>query len=276
MDLLQYTSITITEFRNILKAIKERFDIDFNEYTLVFLKRRLESFMSAYRYPTAESLINHISRDDEFIHLFLREMLVESTEMFRDPSFWRYLRDFVLPRLINENKTVRIALPHCVSGDELYSLCILLAENGWTYFTEVYAGTASPHFEKNIKNGNFATYKYEVSADNYLRYQGKYEFSKYCQLKEDAAIRDTSLIQHVHFLKKDDTFSFLPNNIQLIIFRNQMLYYTQTLQDKVLKTFYEKLSKNGCLAIGIREQLGIISQQLYRVINESERIYGKN
>lgn len=277
MDLLQYTSITITEFRNILKAIKERFNVDFNDYTLVFLKRRLESFMSAYRYPTAESLINHISRDDDFIHLFLREILVESTEMFRDPSFWRYLRDFVLPKLINENKTVRIALPHCVSGDELYSLCILLAENDWTHFTEIFAATSDAYFEQNIRKGYFAPYKYEVSADNYLRYQGKFDFSKYCQQKDDMAVRDSSLVQHVHFLsKKNDSFEFLPDNIQLIIFRNQLIYYTQSLQDRVLKTFYEKLSRNGGLAIGVREQLGIMSQQLFRIINESERIYGKN
>jgi len=275
MDLLQYTGITITEYRNILKAIKERFNVDFNDYTLVFLKRRIESFMSAYRYNSAESLINHISRDDDFIHLFLREMLVESTEMFRDPSFWRALRDFILPKLINENKTVRIVLPHCVSGDELYTLCIILSENNWIHFTEIYAATMDPFFENNIRNGYFALYKYEVSADNYLRYQGKYDFTKYCQLKEDRSVRDVSLIQQVHFLKKTDNFEYLPNDIHLIIFRNQMIYYTQTLQDKILKTFYDKLGKNGCLAIGVREQLGIVSQQLYRVINESERIYGK-
>jgi len=275
MDLLQSTGITITEYRNILKVIRERFGVDFNDYTLVFLKRRVESFMSAYRYPTAESLINHISRDDDFIHLFLKEILVESTEMFRDPSFWRYLRDFTLPRLINENKTVRIVLPQCVSGDELYTLCIILNENGWTHFTEVYATTMDPYFESNIRKGYFALHKYEVSADNYLRYQGKYDFTKYCRLNEEKAVRDSSLIQQVHFLKKNDSFEFLPNNIHLIIFRNQMIYYTQTLQDRILKTFYDKLSKNGCLSIGIREQLGIVSQQLYRVINESERIYGK-
>ncbi|MCX7986877.1 MAG: hypothetical protein N2662_08050 [Bacteroidales bacterium] len=276
MDLLQHTSITITEYRNILKAIKDRFEIDFNEYTLVFLKRRIESFMYAYRYASAESLINHIARDDDFIHTFLREILVESTEMFRDPSFWRYLRDFVIPRLVSENKSVRIVLPHCVSGDELYSLCILLAENNWTHFTEIFAATADPHFENNIRKGVFAIHKYEVSAENYLRYHGKFDFSKYCQIRNDVAIRDNSLVQQVNFIKYNGQFSFLPENIHLIIYRNQLIYFTQTLHDRVLKTFYEKLSRNGCLAIGVREQLGIISQQLYRVVNESERIYVKN
>ncbi|MGC8803115.1 MAG: CheR family methyltransferase, partial [Bacteroidales bacterium] len=137
--------------------------------------------------------------------------------------------------------------------------------------------TADPHFERNIRNGNFAPYKYEVSADNYLRYQGKFDFSKYCQQKDDMVVRDSSLVQHVHFLyNKNNSFEFLPDNIQLIIFRNQLIYYTQSLQDRVLKTFYDKLSKNGILAIGVREQLGIMSQQLFRIINESEHIYGKN
>jgi chemotaxis protein methyltransferase CheR len=276
MNLLNYTNITITEYRNILKAIKDTYGFDFNDFALISLKRRIECFMFANRFATADKLISYLTENKNFIQVFLKEVIVESTEMFRDPSFWRYLRNSALPKLMSENKTVRIVFPNCVSGDDLYSFCILIRESNWENHFEIYAITLDNIFKANIEKGTFSPSKIEVSTDNYQRFEGLYDLSRYYTMAGEVALRDSSLVQKVHFLQQNFNLDNLPENINFIIYRNQLLYFTQTLHDKMLKLFYNKLSTNGYLAIGIKEQLGITSQNLYKTVNETERVFIKN
>jgi chemotaxis protein methyltransferase CheR len=275
MDFALDYEIGVVDFRNIIRVIKDTYDYDFNDYSLTSFKRKIEHVIQLHNLKHIDLLITRIKEDNTFFQQFLQEVSIESTEMFRDPSFWRYLRDDLLPYIVKENYKSKIWLPCCVSGDELFSLCIILREKGWIDNFIITASCLNDRIIDNIKSGRFRGFKLEVSSDNFLRYQGVKNFTDYCSLNGDNATRDTSLIKNVNFIKQNINFDNSPQDVKLILFRNQLIYYTQSLQDKVLKIFHDSLSVTGYLAIGIKEQIGLISSKYYKVVNEPESIYRK-
>src|SRR5512145_1850023 len=123
--------IGIVETKNIIKIINDKYNIDFADYALTSFKRRIERIMDSYNFKYPEFLLNKLQDDPGFFDLFIHEISVPSSEMFRDPSLWRILREETIPGLLNEiTQTLKIWLPNSVSGDELFSLCILLKEMG--------------------------------------------------------------------------------------------------------------------------------------------------
>ena len=122
--------IGIVDTRNILKSISERHDLDFKNHALTFFKRRLEHILDTYRLRGPDVLVDKIKNDPEFFEFFLKEVCIETTELFRDPSLWRYLKDKFLPGLLRGANRFKIWFPEVSSGEELYSLAILLNEMG--------------------------------------------------------------------------------------------------------------------------------------------------
>jgi chemotaxis protein methyltransferase CheR len=267
--------IGVVDYRNIIKVIKDTYDYDFSEYSLTSLKRRFERVIQTHNLKHPDQLIDRIKEDKIFFQSFLQEISIESTEMFRDPSFWRSMRDEVMPLIVKENYKSKIWVPNCIAGDELYSLCVILKENGWADNVEVVATCLNDKIINDIKSGKFKGFKFEVSSDNYERYNGTKGFAEYCTLKGENANRDISLIKNVNFIKQNINFDNSPQDIKLILCRNQLIYYTQSLQDKVLKIFYDCLSVSGYLVLGVKEQVGMISSKYFRLVNEAESVYRK-
>lgn len=275
MDTSPDFEIKIVDYRNIIKVIKDTYDYDFSEYALIAFKRRLERVIQLHNFKYTDSLITKLREDKPFFQLFLQEVAVESTEMFRDPSMWRYFRDELFPLLLSENFKFKIWLPNCVSGDELFSLCILLSENGWIDKCEIIATCQNDRIIDFIKSGAFRSYKVEVSNDNYARYQGKGMLSDYYKRNSEQYVRESSLIKNVNFIKQSINFDNLPQDVRLILCRNQLIYYTQGLHDRTLKLYFNSLMTGGYLVLGVKEQVGLISSRYYRVINEHESVYKK-
>jgi chemotaxis protein methyltransferase CheR len=267
--------IKIVDYRNIIKVIKDTYGYDFSEYALISLKRRFERVIQLHNFRYTDSLIAKLREDKLFFQNFLQEISVESTEMFRDPSMWRYFRDEFFPMLLADNFKLKIWIPNGVSGDELYSLCIMLHENGWLQKCEIVVTCLNDQIIDVIKKGSFKSYKVEVSNDNYARYQGKGLLSDYYKKTNDQYVRDSSLIKNVSFIKQNINFDKPPQDVRLVLCRNQLIYYTQGLHDKILKVFYDSLMTGGYLALGVKEQVGLISSRYYKVVNELESIYKK-
>ncbi len=275
MEISPEFDIGIVEYRNIIKVIKETHDYDFSEYTLTSLKRRIERLIQLQNLRHPDLLIERLRDDKAYFQRFLEEIAIESTEMFRDPSFWRYLRDELLPSLLHDNLKIKIWFPSCVSGDELFSLCILLTEKNWIDKAEIVASCLNENIIDKVKSGFFKTSKSEVSTENYGRFQGNSTFHNYYNSTSEILKRDSSLIKNVTFIKQNINFDNSPNDIKLIICRNQLIYFTQGLHDKALKVFSESLMTGGYLVIGVKEQVGLISSKYFKLINENESIYKK-
>jgi len=267
--------IGILDYRNIIKVINETYNYDFSDYSLTSLKRRFERSIQNHNIKHVDIFIERLHDDKLFFNQFLQEISIESTEMFCDPSFWRFLRDELLPLIFNDVNKLKIWLPSCVSGDELFSLAIVLNEESWLNKTEIIVTCQNDLIIEQIKKGLLRNNKIDVSNDNYTRYQGKGQLTDYYSIIGEQAIRDSSLMKNVNFIKQNINFDNSPQDIKLILCRNQLIYYTQSLHDRVLKVFYDSLITGGHLVLGAKEQVGLISSKYFRLINEPESVYKK-
>ena len=267
--------IGIVEYRNIIKVVKETYNYDFSDYALTSLKRRFERIMQVYRFRSPDLFIERLREDKNFFQVFLQEISIESTEMFRDPSFWRILRNEILPLLITDSFRPKIWFPSCVSGEEIYSLCLILKENNWFDKCDIIATCLNDNIIEHIKSGYFRSSKVDASGDNYDRYHGEFKLNNYYTIKGEQVTRDSSLIKNVNFIKQNINFDNSPQDVKLIICRNQFIYYSQGLQDKVVKLLYESLILGGLLVIGNKEQIGSVNSKFFRAINEEESVYKK-
>jgi chemotaxis protein methyltransferase CheR len=271
------TELGIVDIREIIRALKSFYNYDFGNYALTSFKQRLESLIIRNNLSNAENLIRKLKDEPDFFDLFLHEISVPSTEMFRDPSLWRWLREELFPSTIDKSiGKFKIWLPNCVSGGELYSLLILLAEMKLTTKVSILASSLSNKSIENIKEGQYDLKKIEVSNENYIRANGTSTFADYYKLDRYYAFRDTSLIENVEFNKVNINFDNIPSNVKLILFRNSLIYYNPTMQDRSVTLLYESLSASGNLIIGIKEKIsGIGPFKDFEIVNAAESVYKK-
>jgi chemotaxis protein methyltransferase CheR len=267
----------IVDIREIIRVVKSEYDYDFGNYSLTSFKQRLERLMALYGIGTIEALAEKLKKENNFFDTFLHTITVSSTEMFRDPSLWRWLREEYLPKVIdNFPGKFKIWLPACVSGGELYSLAILLSESGLLDKVQIIASCLSMQSIEEIKTGSYDQKKTEISEENYKRFNGTRQLSDYYKTDRTGITRDTSLISQVEFKKLNINFDNAPQNVRLILFRNSMIYYHPAQQDKILRILYNSLSASGHLVIGIREKLsGMTPGRDFEVANEIECVYRK-
>src|SRR5512145_454317 len=197
----------IVDIREIIRVIKSLYNYDFSSYGLTSFKQRLERVMKLYALGSLESLMRKLQDDPDFFDIFLYELTVPSTEMFRDPSLWRWLREEFFPQQIDKNTgKFKIWLPLCVSGGELYSLAILLHEMGIADKVQITASSISKKSIDLIRGGSYDAKKIEISEENYKRFNGLKELSAYYKPEKDYVVRNNSLIEHVEFKKLNINF----------------------------------------------------------------------
>lgn len=265
----------IVDTRNILNLINEKYGIDFSDYALTSLKRRIETIIDQNNLKYPDILINKLMDSKIYFDQFIHQLSVPTTEMFRDPSLWRILRDEVITNIYREaGSKFKIWLPNCVSGDELFSLSILLHEMDMLEKVQIIVSSLSDKSIEVIKSGNMPANKIEISNDNYTRSNGKAALSDYYTMVNGQPIRNISLIKDVTFIKQDTFLEVVPQGIKLVIFRNKMIYFNQTLQSKILKNLYKATNNGSILVIGIKETLnGPYGPTEFEAVNNSESIY---
>lgn len=265
----------IVETRNIIKIISDKYHYDFSDYALTSFKQRLERIFEAHNIKFIDFMTDKLMEDAKFFNTILGELEVPSTEMFRDPSIWRILREELLPFLLKDNTNEsKIWLPNSVSGDELYSLCIILQEMGILENIHIIVSALSNKSIETIKSGLLDNNKLEISTDNYKRSNGKNELSKYYTIVKGEVIRDVSLLRNVSFINQNVFLEPVPQGVKLVLFRNKMIYYNQTLQSRILKLLYSNLPVGAILIIGTKESLSTYyGTQEFTLINSSESIY---
>lgn len=267
--------IGIVDTRNVIKTLLDDYGYDFRDYALTSFKRRLEYIISLYALRDAEGLIAKLKNSKEFLDQFLYDIAPETTEMFRDPSFWRILRDEILPELMKSaTSKPRIWIASFDSGEELYSLAILLKELNILNEVNVYCNILSEHTIQRITSGHLDPKDMEVNEANYQRFNEKGKYSSYYHSESNATVFDVSLIKDVNFIKQNTQIDEDPGAPKLIIFRNQAIYYNQLLSEKIFTKLTNCLVAGGYLALGAKETLENTSvSNKFTLYNEAERIY---
>lgn len=266
--------IDIADLKRITELVKTKYNYDFTNYAMSSFKRRILRILELHNLNVDE-LIKKLY-DQKFLDDFLNEITVNVTEMFRDPPFWRVLRDDIIPAIMLNHQKIRIWHAGCSSGEEVFSMTIMLKEMGILDNVQLIATDLDTNILESAKAGVYNLKNMELNEKNYIRYQGTSSLSKYYKESNGKAIMDKSLVENVSYRKHDLVKGEIFNKFDLVLCRNVMIYFNQTLQNEVLKKFHESLFKYGYLAIGSKESLiwcDIASK--FIVVNNEEKVYKK-
>lgn len=242
------------ELTLLVEGIESRYGYDFRHYSRPSLHRRVTSVVKAEQLPSISALQERLLRDPGCMARFLNAVSVSTTSMFRDPAYYRAFREKVVPMLRDE-PFVRIWVPGCATGEEVYSLAIVLAEEGLHDRSLIYATDMSDEVIANAKQGVFALRQMQGFTRNYQQAGGTASFSDYYSAKYGKAIISKELkekiVWAVHNLVTDRSF----NEFQLVSCRNVLIYFDDTLRGQVLQLIYDSMAPGGYLALGGKESL---------------------
>lgn len=242
------------EMEMLLRDIAELYDYDFTQYTRSSLRRRLNRICMLDKFTSFAELRYRITKDPTYLTRFIEEVTVNVTEMFRDPGFYKTLRDHIMPTL-GTHPFIRVWIAGCSTGEEAYSVAILLKEAGLYHKSLIYATDINPGVIEKASRGIFQAGPMKQYSENYMLSGGKQDFSSYYMSRYDMVKFDEALSEKMifstHNLVSDSSF----NEFQLILCRNVMIYFDKDLQGKVLRLFDDSLQSFGWLALGSKETL---------------------
>ncbi len=238
----------------LLSDLLERYGYDFTGYSRASIKRRIVRLYTLDRALSFSEFRYRINHDEAYFRRFVEQITVNVTEMFRDPDFFRRLREEVLPRL-GTYPFIRIWLAGCSTGEEAYSIAILLKELNLLHKSLIYATDINPTVLERGEQGMFSLGYMRQYSENYILSGGTKDFSSYYTANYSLAKFDDELrrklIFSTHNLVSDHSF----NEFQLIMCRNVLIYFDRELQQKVLQLFDDSLEELGYLALGTKETI---------------------
>jgi len=263
------------ELQLLLEGVYRRYGFDFREYAPASLKRRVWRRVQAEHAGTIAGLLDRVLHDPDVMERLLLDLSINVTSMFRDPTFYGALREKVVPALRTYPFT-RIWIAGCSTGEEVYSLAILLHEEGIHDRTRIYATDINEAVLERAREGVFPLEKMQEYTENYIRSGGKQSFSEYYLAKYEGALFDRTLTDNVvwapHNLVQDRSF----NTFNVILCRNVMIYFDRALQTRVHQLFYDSLERLGILALGHKESIRFTGiEGAYEELDAQEKLYRK-
>ena len=263
------------ELKELLESIRFLYGYDFTEYAEAYMKRRIDHFMNANKIGSLRALGKVLLREDAFFEQFIQDVTVNVTEMFRDPAFYKSLRERVVMRLATY-PSIKVWIAGSSTGEEIYSIAILLKEEGLLERSIIYATDINQKVLQTAREGVYSMVNMKHYTTNYIKSGGKCSFSDYYTAKYDSVLLDRSLKQNIvfsiHNLAVDRSF----NEFQLILCRNVIIYFNQRLQNKVIDLFYESLCSFGFLALGNKESLLFTDRKKnFDEVDRKEKIFMK-
>jgi len=263
------------EVEELIKDIHTRYGYDFSGYARASVYRRIRRFLDNKQLSTVEELKKELFADSFFFENFLQEITVNVTEMFRDPSFFLSLRQNVLP-ILSTYPFIKIWDAGCSTGEELFSLAILLEEEGLLGRTKIYATDINQKVLRQAKEGIFPASNMAAYTAGYYASGGKREFSSYYRSNYGNVKFDSSLVKNVVFYPHNLATDFSFNEFHLILCRNVLIYFNRQLQERVFRLFDESLVGLGYLGLGKKESMALSQiSSSYTLVDKSNRIYRK-
>jgi len=266
----------------LLEAIFQRYGYDFRNYARASIKRRLLSFLATYPQLVETEdekiswLIPQILYDEDLFQKLLQYFSITVTEMFRDPESFKALRERVIPYL----KTfphVRIWHAGCSTGEEVYSIAIILKEEGLYDKATIYATDFNDEALDNARKGIYKLENGKEFSKNYQKSGGKKSLASYYHANYDAMIFDKSLRKNVTFSNHNLVLDGSFGEMHLILCRNVLIYFDKTLQSRIFNLFDESLCDNGFLVLGSKETLSFSNtEKHFSVFDKKWKIYQKN
>jgi chemotaxis protein methyltransferase CheR len=263
------------EIRVLLEAVYLKYGYDFRNYSNAHMKRRIIRRMSVEGLSSIAEMLHKALYDETFFKMLLSDFSVNVTEMFRDPIFYKAFRENVVP-VLKTYPFIRIWHAGCSTGEEVYSMAILLKEEGLLDRVHIYATDFNKVVLEKAKNGIYPIDSIKDYTHNYQQAGGTASFADYYIAKYDSVIIDQSLKKKVTFADHNLVTDGVFGEMHVIICRNVLIYFNRTLQDKVINLFSDSLC-NGCfLCLGSKETINFSSSvNDFHEFVANEKIYRK-
>lgn len=257
----------------LVEAVYRRWGYDFRDYAPASLTRRIRRIVALEGVPSVSALQERVLRDESCLQRFLDQATVSVTSMFRDPGFYLAFRKVAVP-LLKQRRALRIWHAGCASGEEVYSLAILLHEEGLLDRARIYATDLIQTSLVAAREGIYPLEKMKEYTENYQAAGGKAAFSEYYQAGYGYAAMRAELSKNIvwaqHNLVTDASF----NEFDLILCRNVLIYFNRHLQERVHRLLYDSLTPDGLLVLGRQESLQLIPHEsCYQALDSREKIY---
>jgi chemotaxis protein methyltransferase CheR len=263
------------EFRLLIDAIYHMYHYDFRGYAPASLRRRLKTALQRFGCQTLSQLQDRVLHEPAVFAQLLDYLTVQVSEMFRDPSYFRALRESVVP-LLRTYPSLKVWVAGCSAGEEAYSIAILLHEERLLEKTLIYATDINPQTLQKAEAGVYDVARIAGFTANHHASGGRSSLSDYYTAAYGRAVFNKSLKDHIvfsdHSLATDSVFA----EVQLVSCRNVLIYFDRELQDRALGLFHESLCRHGFLGIGSKESLRFSSHaEAFESFVRAERIYQK-
>jgi chemotaxis protein methyltransferase CheR len=271
--LMQLTELEDLEIQLLLEGVHHYYGFDFRNYAFESVRRRIRDLMQADRLPSISRLQEKILHEPDYMERFLLNLSVNVTSMFRDPDFFLAFRTQVVP-LLRTYPSIRIWHAGCASGEEVYSMAMLLSEEGIYHRCRIYATDINQKSLHQARAGIFSLQQMQEHVPRYNQAGGKQELSDYYTVEHNSAVVCSSLRKNIvfamHNLVTDASF----NEFHVIICRNVLIYFNAQLHARVHRLFHDSLRRFGILGLGQQESLKLSPyQQCYEPIEPQAPLY---
>lgn len=259
----------------LLEGIFHRYGYDFRGYSRESINRRIQVALARSGCKTVSQLLERVLHDTGSFHNLVSDLTVNVTEMFRDPEVYAALRREVMP-LLRTYPSIKVWHAGCATGEEVYSMAILLKEEGLLDRARLYGTDISTRVLERARAGVYPADQLQLSTANYQKSGGIEPFSNYYVNKSGTVKMDPALSEHIvfaqHNLVTDDVFS----EFQLILCRNVLIYFDRDLQRRVLELFDRSLARLGCLCLGTKETVDYSGMSsVFEPVDKRQKIFKK-
>ena len=268
--------VSDTELDLFLERLNRRYHYDFRSYSRSSLMRRAEVARDRLGCASLSELQGRMLREPDALHEIIDSMTVQVSDLFRDPSYYRALRDQVVPHL-RTFPSLKVWVAGCANGEELYSLAILFAEEGLLDRTMFYATEINRRALVKAGAGVYDIGRIPGFTANYQLAGGRSSLSDYYTAAYGGAAFNRALRQRTVFSEHDLATDQVFSEVHLVSCRNVMIYFDSALQDRVLELFADSLVRGGFLGLGAHETLRFSSRgAAFTAFNEQERIWRRS
>lgn len=261
------------EIRLLLEAIFLKYGTDFRGYSRLSVKRQILKMVSDNKLGNISELQHKMIWDGDFFQKLLPKFSINVTEHFRDPSFYKYFREDIIP-ILRTYPSLKIWHAGCATGQEVYSLAILLEEEKLYHRTQVYATDINTKALNLAKEGTYSNKEFSQCSENYIKAGGTKSFSEYVGIEGQNFVMDKNIRSNISFfdhnLVTDQTFV----EAHVILCRNVLIYFDEDLTARVVNLFYDSLHNHGFLCLGSRERImGSNARIKFKLIDSEEKVY---
>lgn len=269
------TEVTDEEVKALTQSILTRYGLDFTGYEPKSLRRRIMSVLNSQGFQSIHELWVRFLRDSSFVYTFMNGISVGMTSMFRDPVLWKTLKN-KLRFDYRDQQSLSIWHAGCSTGEEVYSMGILLKETNLTHKVKAYATDINQDAIQTAQSGVYHKIKMVENENNYREYNTFGDFSRYYSDAEKEVTMHPDLISHVSFRYHNLITDSVPETYDIILCRNVMIYFDNQAKNKLLHKFYESMAPGGLFIVGFYDApIHLIDETKFDLIDPEAKIFRK-